>query len=340
MSLEKGIEKARELILSSNRPYILFDDDPDGLASFLLIYRMVKAGKGVPIKGSPLDEEFAQKINEYSPDLVVVLDKAVVNQDFFDKVKTTCIWIDHHDLQDPKGVLYINPQSEGRNVPTSSLCYDIAQTDEWIATVGIVADWQLPEKELRKKIQEQYPELLPKTIKKAPDALFTTPIGVLARVFSFNLKGKSKDILSSMKMLTRINDPYELLEKKHAQAKLVMKKYEQLLSEYQTLLDEAKTHEEKEAIFFTYHVDTTSFTPDLSNELLYTYPKKTILIARESSGSYKCSIRDNHRNIKNILASVIDEVGGDGGGHEHACGAIIPEHSFQDFLEVFRKKLS
>ena len=72
----------------------------------------------------------------------------------------------------------------------------------------------------------------------------------------------------------------------------------------------------------------------LSNELLYLYPDKAIFIARESNGSYKCSLRDNNRNIRAILEETLNEVGGDGGGHEHACGAIIPEHSFETFLEV------
>lgn len=339
MNFAQKISLAREKILNSTRPVILFDDDPDGLASFLLLYRMMRAGKGIPLKGSPLNEDFAQKINEYSPDLVIILDKAKVEQEFFDAIKTSCIWIDHHDLQQPKGILYINPQEHSENIPTSSLGYAIAQSDEWIATIGIVADWQLPPQELREKIQLQYPNLLPANMTSAPQALFESEAGILARVFSFNLKGRVGDITSALKILSRIKEPYELLEKKHAQAKLVMKKYEQLLSEYQPLLEDAKKSLENDLIIFTYSSHTTSFTPDLSNELLYLYPQATIFIARESNGSYKCSIRDNTRDIKSVLESVIEEVGGDGGGHENACGAIIPNELFGEFIEKFKEGL-
>ena len=116
MSFQDKILQARELISQASRPVILFDDDPDGLASFLLIYRMVRSGKGMPIKGSPLNEDFAEKINDYSPDLVVVLDKPEVSQEFFNSIKTQCIWIDHHQVQTIKGVIYINPQEENKNV--------------------------------------------------------------------------------------------------------------------------------------------------------------------------------------------------------------------------------
>lgn len=339
MDFQEQILIAREKISQATRPMILFDDDPDGLASFLLIYKLVRGGKGIPIKGNPLNEEFAEKVNEYSPDLVIILDKPVVEQEFFDKIKTQSIWIDHHKIQNPKGIIYLNPQSEGKNIPTSSICYKITQQDEWIATIGTVADWQIPETKLLKETIKEYPKLLPKEIDSASQALFETDAGKLARVFSFNLKGKKNDVLTSLKILSRINEPYELLEQKHSQAKLIMKKYEKLLREYEELLNQAKEQKEEESIIFKYENNTTSYTPDLSNELLYLYPNKTIFIARESSGSYKCSIRDNNKNIAKILEKTIEQVGGNGGGHEHACGAVVNEDIFEEFVKVFKKEL-
>lgn len=336
MSFEETVQQARELILHSKRPYILFDDDPDGLASFLLIYRMIKEGKGSPIKGNMLHEEYAQKINEYSPDIVLILDKAVVDQEFLDAVNAPKIWIDHHDDVNAKGVLYVNPVRFGMQMPTSAICYEISQEDEWIAAVGTIADWQLPPKRIIESLKDRFPSL---QNKKAQELLFDSPLGTLARVFSFNLKGKTKDVMNSIKILTRIKDPLELLKKKHPQAKLIMKKYEQHLKEYQELLVQAQEHQEENLLLFTYGEHQNSFTPDLSNELLYLYPTKTIFIARESSGSYKCSIRNSQISIKNVLEETIDKIGGQGGGHEHACGAIIPSEIFSDFIRIFREKL-
>lgn len=339
-STNAKLQQVRDRLLSCERPIFLFDDDPDGLASFLLLYRLVHTGKGMPLKGSKLNERMADHVNNYQPDLVIVLDKAEVAQEFFDAVKADCIWIDHHEPQHPHNVLYVNPRTEQRqnNIPTSRLAYEIAKQDEWIAVTGIVADWQLPDEELYALFSKKYATLLPSSIKTAPDALYTTKIGELARIFSFNLKGKNSDVLTAMKILTRINEPQELLDKQHAQAKLVMKRYDKLLQEYTSVKQNVVVKPEDSILLYTYSDDTNSFTTDLSNELLYLYPSKIIIIARESNGSYKCSLRASQFNLEETLQEVLQITGGQGGGHEHACGAVIPKDAFAEFVDVLREK--
>ena len=46
------ITQAQQLITESVRPLIIFDDDPDGLASFLLMYKKILGGNGIPLKGN------------------------------------------------------------------------------------------------------------------------------------------------------------------------------------------------------------------------------------------------------------------------------------------------
>jgi RecJ-like exonuclease len=41
--------------------------------------------------------------------------------------------------------------------------------------------------------------------------------------------------------------------------------------------------------------------------------------------------------IVNLLAT---ELGGSGGGHDKACGAVIPKPKIQTFLKEFNKKLN
>ncbi|MBN1175069.1 hypothetical protein JXA48_00330 [Candidatus Woesearchaeota archaeon] len=339
-SREEIIKKIRDQLNDSARPLFLFDDDPDGLAAFLLLYKMVRAGKGSALKGSNLNEEYAEKVNEYSPDLVVILDKPIVEQDFFDKVKSKCIWIDHHELQTPKGVTYFNPRKydSEKNIPTSQLCYEITQEDEWIAAVGIVADWCIPPQDIIKKTREKFGNVISEKIENAPDALYNSDIGKIARVFSFNLKGKAKDVYASMKILSRIKSPQELLNEEHAQAKLVMKQYKNHQKEYEKVLSQIEVNKEDSILLFKYTDSSNSYTVDLSNELLYRYPEKYIIIARYHNNSYRCSLRSNKYPVEPILQDVLKTTGGTGGGHLHACGAIIPEEQFDNFVELIRDK--
>ncbi|MGM5481373.1 MAG: DHH family phosphoesterase [Nanobdellota archaeon] len=340
MTEEQTIQEIRHKLERCARPIFLFDDDPDGLASFLILYRRVRAGKGIPLKGSVVDERMIEKVNNYFPDLVIILDKAEVSQEFLDKVRTEIVWIDHHEVKDRKGVTYLNPRCEDteRNIATSHFAHKVAENDLWQAVVGIVSDWQLPEQELLEKFRKQYPGFLPADVNDPAKALFDTKIGELARIFSFNLKGKTTDVLSSMKILTRIDDPNTLFEKKNGQARLVMKRYEKHQSEYEKIKTSVEVNENDPLLLFTYTDDKNSYTTDLSNELLYEQPEKMIIIARQSNGSYKCSLRSNALPVDEILAKVLEEVKGTGGGHEHACGAVIPSEHFNDFVENLREK--
>lgn len=341
MNFTQKLQQAREQLLASERPLFLFDDDPDGLCAFLLLYRMVGQGKGMPLKGAVLNGKFARKVCEYQPDVVVILDKPEVDEDFLEAIKLPVIWIDHHEPQQPHNVLYINPRSEKNenNLPTSLLAYRIAQEDAWIAVVGIVSDWQLPPQDIWKQALETYNELLPTNVPDAPTALHHTPAGTLARIFSFNLKGRVKDVLASMKILTRIKTPQELLAKEHAQARLVMKRYEELEREYEEVKQQVKIDAKDPLILFTYTENKNSFTKDLSNEILANYPDKLIIIGRQSNGSYKCSLRSSKLAVEPLLAQVLATTGGTGGGHMHACGAVIPAEVFDEFVKLMREKV-
>ena len=88
-----------------------------------------------------------------------------------------------------------------------------------------------------------------------------------------------------------------------------------------------------------YSDDKNSYTADLSNELLYHYPNKFIIIARNHDGSYKCSLRSATFMVEEILQEVLKVTGGTGGGHEHACGAIIPEDYFAEAVDIIRKEI-
>ena len=61
LSKEK-LQELREQLESSQNPLFLFDNDVDGLCSFLILRRSIDRGKGVAIKSYPdLKEQYLKK---------------------------------------------------------------------------------------------------------------------------------------------------------------------------------------------------------------------------------------------------------------------------------------
>ncbi len=339
MLTEKDYEKIREELKNCSKPIFFFHDDPDGLASFLLLYRYINEGKGVVVKTYPrIDNKFIKKVIEYGADKVFILDIALVEQDFVDKVKVPVIWIDHHSPIELDRVKYFNPRSKNNdNIPVSYICYKVTEKDLWISTTGVIGDWFLPDfiEEFRKK----YPDLLPQGINDPGDILFNTKLGELSRIFSFVLKGKTQDTMKCVKILTRIKDPSEILDKKTAAGVYIYKKYIKIKKEYDSILNNVlNTVTDEKILVYTYTVKKMSFTGDLSNELLYRFPDKVILIGREKSGEVKCSLRSNSKiKLSKILEKALVGINGYGGGHEYACGACVKTEDFKRFIDNLEK---
>jgi single-stranded DNA-specific DHH superfamily exonuclease len=344
MLTAQEVAKIKEELTNCQRPLFIFHDDPDGLASFLLCYRFVKEGRGIPIKAYPrvTVEPYARKVEEYGADKVFVLDVAMVEQDFIDAVKVPVIWIDHHAVLERDRVQYFNPQKRGVNIPTPALIWQVTgeerPEDLWIATTGAIGDWYFPP--YAAAFQQAYPELLPTTCTGVEEALFNTRIGALVKVFSFNLKGPMSDVAQSVKILTRIEDPYEILEQKSPKGKLLWKKYLQVNTVYEDMMAKALKHDSKDPLFlYTYQDDTLSLTKDLANELLYKL-QKVIIVGREKSGEVRCSLRAPGKiELSKALERALVGIDGYGGGHAQACGAGIKKDDFKRFLENLRKEL-
>ena len=50
---ESQLKEIKVALDKSENPLILFDDDPDGICSYLLLKRYMDKGKGVVVKSSP-----------------------------------------------------------------------------------------------------------------------------------------------------------------------------------------------------------------------------------------------------------------------------------------------
>ncbi len=337
----KQIKEIREELRHCKRPLFFFDDDADGLSSFLLLYRYVREGKGVVIKTTPkIDGKFLRKVEEYGPDKIFVLDVAEVEQDFIDKVRVPIIWIDHHGPYERTGnIKYFNPRLVKKNLflPTTRICYEAVKQDLWIAMVGCIGDYHMPD--FFDKFKKKYGDLVGDA-DNVEDIYFNTEFGKLVDVFSFILKGKTSDAVRHIRVLTRIKEPYEILNEEAPQGKFIFKKYKKLNDEYEKLLEEALKEKPKQGfLIFIYPDSKMSFTSELSNELMYRFPDKVVIVGREKNGEMKMSIRTKHKTIPDALERALIGLEGYGGGHEHACGVNVNKEDFDEFVKRLREYL-
>ena len=130
-------KKLLEELKSADNPFVFYDDDPDGLISFVLIKKRFDQFSGTVVKGAPfLDEMYADKANYNSPDKIVVLDKPMLSSGFLDNVSAPIVWVDHHEPQRVhKNVSYFNTRKENPkdNSPTSYIIYR-----QWVVLFGLL----------------------------------------------------------------------------------------------------------------------------------------------------------------------------------------------------------
>ena len=242
MLTDKEVKILRKEIGEAKNPLFFFDDDQDGLCSFLLLYKINREGKGTMVKSAPiLDLKFLYKVKENNPDKVFILDMPIVKQEFLDEIKVPVFWIDHHQPLKLKKVTYFNPRIKNPNIycPTTRIAYQINPDKEnlWIAMVGCIGDYHLPD--FTPEFIKEYPNLLNKK-STIDDAIYKDKIGELVRIFSFLFKGKTSDTNKCVKILTRIKSPYEILEQSTPAGKYLYKKFENVNKRYFELINKAK----------------------------------------------------------------------------------------------------
>ncbi|MFH0700987.1 MAG: DHH family phosphoesterase [Candidatus Woesearchaeota archaeon] len=341
MLTPEEVQLLREELATAKNPLFIYDDDPDGLCSFLLLYRMHREGHGTMVKTAPkVDVSFLRRVEERQPDKIFILDMPLVDQEFLDGVHVPVFWIDHHEPQQRNKVKYFNPRIKHSDeyTPTTRMTYQISDNkdDLWLATVGTLSDWSMPD--FIEEFIEKYPHLLSKKIDLS-DAVFQQPISNLIRLFSFILKGPTSDVSKFIKVLSRIKTPDEILNQTTSQGKFLYKHYEKVNEYYKKLLELGKKKAGKnKLLLFYYQEQKWSFTSDIANELSSLYPKKIILIARNKSGEMKCSLRARVP-ISSALEKALVGINGYGGGHPEACGAVIKEEDWLQFLKNFKREI-
>jgi single-stranded DNA-specific DHH superfamily exonuclease len=343
MLTKKQIKEIKEHLEKAQNPLFFFDNDPDGLCSFLLLRRYIGRGKGVAIKSFPeMNAEYFQKVKELDSDYIFILDKPVVSAAFFEEVKKfnlPVVWIDHHKIEGlvvPKFVNYYNPavKNPKKNEPVTYLCYKITERKEdlWIGVIGCISDRFVPD--FYKEFMKLYPDLSIKS-KEAFDIFYKSQIGAIARMLSFALKDKITNVVKMTNFLSSAKTPYDVLEESGKNREMHIK-YRQISKKAEKFVQRAKSiANEGRFLFFQYSGDL-SISADLSNELTYLFPDKIIVVIYLTGIKANISVRG--KKIKELVLKSIKEFeGATGGGHEDAVGARIKIDDLEKFKENMRK---
>ena len=161
--LEEDLQTILNNADQAKNPAVVFDDDGDGVCSFLQLHKFLEM-RGIDLKKwatlrtkrPVIKDKLSELISENHVDSLFVLDIVGAKERFFSDLNGTKItWIDHHAMCDDNRDLperklnYINPSlrrltKEVPYFPTSAICYEAWRQDAWIAAIGYLSDGALP----------------------------------------------------------------------------------------------------------------------------------------------------------------------------------------------------
>jgi len=334
MLTDKQMKILKEQVFFCNNPVYFFDNDADGLASFLLLHDIIKEGKGYSARTGPeLSGDFSRLVSQEN-DKIFVLDKAMISEAFLYNIKKTIVWIDHHMPQiiNMKNIIYINPRQNDYDIyySTTSCIYDTFKPEikrKWVAAVGMLGDWCVPD--FQDELIKEYPNYISKGV--------TTPevtkgdVRLMIRIFSMIQKGDSSSIRRAIDSLILVKNPYEILEQSSKPGKEVWRKYIQVNEEFKKVIETAETKIYDNVVVCIFHPIRNSFTKEIAQDLVLEHPDKIVLVLREKDGVLMGSIRGKNslaigeKAIKGLKASI--------GGHEDAAGLNISSEDLKIFIE-------
>ncbi|MDP3966274.1 MAG: hypothetical protein Q8Q04_01955 [archaeon] len=337
---KKEIEEIREHLERAQSPLFYFDNDQDGLSSFLILRRFYNKGNGVPVKTSPLGKEYLRRIDEFNPDYVFILDQPRVSAEFFESLKERnlpVVCIDHHEIEKeiiPEEVNYYNPIfSSGKNEPVTKLCYEIAKRKEdlWILIVGCISDKFFPEEYA--DFSKSYPDL--SIDSKDPFKIFyESGIGKISRITGMGLKDKTSLVFKLIRFLINVKTPYEILEETSENSGL-HKRFMVIDSKLKKLVQKAKAESSNRKLLFFKYSGEISLSADLSNRISYELPDKLVVVAFLKGSRVNLSVRG--KDAKNFVQEAIRGIDlATFGGHQDALGVQMDENQ----LEIFEKNLN
>src|SRR3989344_563569 len=200
MLSNRSLTEIRGHLENAKNPIFFFDNDVDGLTSFLLLQRFIGKGRGVAIKSFPgLNESYFKKVEEFNADYIFVLDKHLIDAEFVELAKEKSIplvQIDHHDVKKPDIEFYYNTfLDSGETEATSYMCYKVINKKEeaWLALIGCIGDGFLPD--FLGEFKKENEDLIDAQINSSFDVLYKTKLGKICQMLGYGLLDKTGNVV-------------------------------------------------------------------------------------------------------------------------------------------------
>ncbi len=328
----------RKELETSTNPLFLFDNDPDGFCSAVILLKNFEKGNALPIKSFPdFDDSLLEKIDKLSPDKVFILDKPFKDSTFLGLMKDKEIGvfvIDHHNVEivdevkEKMNFFSSFPSSE----PTSYICQKICnnKNTSWISLIGCIHDVFMPD--FVEEFQLDYPEMIDSSV-EISKIKYSSELGKITLILSLALKASNQTIQNLVQLFLKASSPKEILIEDKNNSYL-HKRYNQLNKIITKNAEKANVYDK--FVFLEYSGEY-SLSSDIANFLFFKHPEKFIVVCYKKYDVVNISFRG--KGAKKFTEKVVEKLeNSTGGGHEIACGLRITRDSFEEFKEMVFEK--
>ena len=314
-------------------------EDADGISSAALI-KQAFGGDTILVDYPGMMDELEALRNDVKLKKLFICDVGLnkqTNDSFVDlltelrKKRISVTYVDHHDI-DPKvttklkkiKVNLIHDISEC----TAVLVYDafkkkLSEHSTFIAACGAITDY-MENKPIASKLLQMY------------DRQFAL---VNATVLTYNIVGHQKDpdyLLYLVDELSESKFPHEI-PNTYEFAQIQVGKLADIMSKVRKSMKVSKN---------LAHMEVLDSGASGAVNFVLGFSGKDVGIAykeRVDKGIYAVSVRGSpscKTHLGKLVSTVSSELGGSGGGHDKACGAVIPKDKIKKFLYEMNSQLS
>ena len=340
-SKKSTVRKISSKITKSKRTKILcvsHKEDADGISSAALI-KQAFGGDTILVDYPGMMDELEALRNDVKLKKLFICDVGLnkqTNDSFVDlltelrKKRISVTYVDHHDL-DPKvstklkkiNVNLIHDISEC----TAVLVYDafkkkLSEHSTFIAVCGAITDY-MENRPIASKLLQMY------------DRQFAL---VNATVLTYNIVGHQKDpdyLLYLVDELSESKFPHEL-PNTYEFAQIQVGKLAEIMSKVRKSMKVSKN---------LAHMEVLDSGASGAVNFVLGFSGKDVGIAykeRTDKGIYAVSVRGSpscKTHLGKLVSAVSSELGGSGGGHDKACGAIVPKDKIKKFVREMNSRL-
>ena len=341
-SKKSTVRKISSKITKSKRTKILcvsHKEDADGISSAALI-KQAFGGDTILVDYPGMMDELEALRNDVKLKKLFICDVGLnkqTNDSFVDlltelrKKRISVTYVDHHDI-DPKvttklkkiKVNLIHDISEC----TAVLVYDafkkkLSEHSTFIAACGAITDY-MENRPIASKLLQMY------------DRQFAL---VNATVLTYNIVGHQKDpdyLLYLVDELSESKFPHEL-PNTYEFAQIQVGKLAEIMSKVRKSMKVSKN---------LAHMEVLDSGASGAVNFVLGFSGKDVGIAykeRVDKGIYAISVRGSpscKTHLGKLVSSVTSKLGGSGGGHDKACGAVIPKDKIKEFLQKMNSQLN